>query len=142
MATSSILGGAELPEEVAGKDTLSLGPSDNSDSGSDALGAYGPGELASDTDAMGTGERASVDGRSGASGADILPDHVEHVVGDSGNADDASSDDRPFDVVGLSADDEPADSSESDEADEGGGDQRSRGAAGREPDGRGVGARR
>ena len=142
MATSSILGGAELPEEVAGKDTLSLGPSDNSDSGSDALGAYGPGELASDTDAMGTGERASVDGRSGASGADILPDHVEHVGAEPGNADDAAGDDRPVQVEGLAADDEPVDASEADEAGEAGGGQRSTAAAGLEPDGHGVGARR
>ena len=55
MATSSILGGDPLPRHVRGKDTNALGPSDNSDSGSDAQGAYGTDELSSDSDAEGTG---------------------------------------------------------------------------------------
>jgi hypothetical protein len=77
MATSSILGGAQLPETVIGKDTDALGPSDNSDSGSDAQGAYGDDEMSSDSDAAGTGERASAGaGRERVDG-DILPDHIE-----------------------------------------------------------------
>lgn len=81
MATSSLLGGSRLPEEISGKDVHALGPSDNSDSGSDAAGAYGDDELASDTDAAGTGERASV-GRVGEQpDADILPDRIETVAG-------------------------------------------------------------
>ena len=75
MATSSIFGGEHLPEPIAGRDTDALGPSDNSDSGSDAQGAYGDGELGSDSDAAGTGERASVEGMD-SSDRDILPDHV------------------------------------------------------------------
>lgn len=63
MATSSLLGGSRLPEEISGKDVHALSPSDNSDSGSDAAGAYGDDELASDTD------------------ADILPDHIEQLAG-------------------------------------------------------------
>ena len=77
MATSSILGGHHLPEHVRGKDTNALGPSDNSDSGSDAQGAYGDDEMSSDSDAAGTGERASVGPGLDASDADILPDHIE-----------------------------------------------------------------
>jgi hypothetical protein len=81
MATSSFLGGSHIPEEINGKDVHALGPSDNSDSGSDAIGAYGDDELTSDTDAAGTGERASV-GRVGEEpDADILPDRIEPVTG-------------------------------------------------------------
>ena len=83
MATSSLLGGTKAPEEISGKDIASLGPSDTSDSGSDAVGAYGADELASDTDSSGTGERAAVE--EGAdepeSNVDILPDHIELAPG-------------------------------------------------------------
>jgi hypothetical protein len=81
MATSSILGGSQMPEEISGKDVHALGPSDNSDSGSDAVGAYGDDELASDTDAAGTGERASVGTLGDQPDADILPDRIEPVTG-------------------------------------------------------------
>lgn len=77
MATSSIFGGLHAPEHVRGKDTNALGPSDNSDSGSDAQGAYGDDEMSSDSDAAGTGERASVGAGMDPSDADILPDHIE-----------------------------------------------------------------
>ena len=77
MATSSFLGGQHVPEHVRGKDTNALGPSDNSDSGSDAQGAYGDEEMSSDSDAAGTGERASVGPGLDAFDADILPDHIE-----------------------------------------------------------------
>jgi hypothetical protein len=98
MATSSILGGSRLPEEISGKDVHALGPSDNSDSGSDATGAYGDDELASDTDAAGTGERASV-GRGGEQAdADILPDRIEAVT-DLVSADDLE--DLPGDDAGA-----------------------------------------
>ena len=83
MATSSLLGGTKAPEEISGKDIASLGPSDTSDSGSDAVGAYGADELASDTDSSGTGERAAVE--EGADepepNVDILPDHIELAPG-------------------------------------------------------------
>jgi hypothetical protein len=81
MATSSILGGSHMPEEISGKDVHALGPSDNSDSGSDAVGAYGEDELDSDTDAAGTGERASVGTLGDQPDADILPDRIEPVTG-------------------------------------------------------------
>ncbi|PTT86399.1 hypothetical protein DBR42_13705, partial [Pelomonas sp. HMWF004] len=38
MARSSLLGIAPAPSEAPGRDTASLGPSDNSDSGSDRIG--------------------------------------------------------------------------------------------------------
>ena len=77
MATSSILGGEHVPEHVKGKDTNALGPSDNSDSGSDSQGVYGGEELSSDSDAVGTGERASAGFGGDALNADIMPDHIE-----------------------------------------------------------------
>lgn len=83
MATSSFLGGQHVPEHVRGKDTNALGPSDNSDSGSDAQGAYGDEEMSSDSDAAGTGERASVGPGLEAFDTDILPDHIEGDDDDS-----------------------------------------------------------
>ena len=77
MATSSFLGGSLRSEDNSGKDVHALGPSDNSDSGSDAVGAYGDDELASDSDASGTGERAAVGTGRNHFDADILPDHIE-----------------------------------------------------------------
>lgn len=58
----------------SGHGTRALGPSDNSDSGSDMVGQPG-GEMDSDTDAEGTGERASVAREDIES--DIGYDHVE-----------------------------------------------------------------
>ncbi|MEO5658997.1 MAG: hypothetical protein ABIQ90_04260, partial [Polaromonas sp.] len=80
MATSSILGSSQLPEEISGKDMHALGPSDNSDSGSDATGAYGAGELSSDSDAAGTGERATMGTGREQFDADILPDRIERLT--------------------------------------------------------------
>ncbi|APW37382.1 hypothetical protein RD110_09440 [Rhodoferax koreense] len=109
MATSSILGGEHMPEPIPGKDTDALGPSDNSDSGSDAQGAYGDGELANDSDAAGTGERASIEGMD-LSDRDILPDHVERES-------DATSD-EPIDIDSEAAVDDLALDEEGDEEDE------------------------
>ena len=74
MAYSSILGTDAAPALPSGKDADLLGPSDNSDSGSDAVGTH---EAHADSDAVGTGERGSAtlaDDSEG--GADILPDRV------------------------------------------------------------------
>src|SRR5262245_13204222 len=57
MAYSSILGADTAPHQPSGRDSESLGPSDNSDTGSDAAGTF---EAHADSDAMGTGERGSV----------------------------------------------------------------------------------
>ncbi|AMO23471.1 hypothetical protein GCM10027034_40300 [Ramlibacter solisilvae] len=76
MAYSSILGADVAPVHPSGRDSDALGPSDNSDSGSDAAGTF---EAIADSDAAGTGERGSADHRETPEGADILPDHVVAV---------------------------------------------------------------
>lgn len=74
MAYSSILGADTAPAQPSGRDSAALGPSDNSDSGSDAVGTF---EANADSDAVGTGERGAVTpGVEGREGADIMPDHV------------------------------------------------------------------
>ncbi len=113
MARSSILGGEPAPNRAAGNDVDALGPSDSSDSGSDvqgeramATGADNPGEWGGlpverhgDSDAMGTGERASATGDGGRANADILPDHIIDP-GARGGSDDAMGD-----VADLAGDD-------------------------------------
>jgi hypothetical protein len=105
MATSSILGGEHAPSEPRGTDVDSLGPSDTSDSGSDvqtdrsrsavpdgsAEGAL-PISHGTDTDAEGTGERASADATGSADDADILPDRIGTVPYDVGEVTDAVDD--------------------------------------------------
>jgi len=90
MSQSSILGGEQAPRRKAGADVDALGPSDSSDSGSDvqgeremATGTFARDEDRSatvrhgtDTDAQGTGERASATGDDPLDGADILPDRI------------------------------------------------------------------
>jgi hypothetical protein len=99
MATSSILGGDAAARQADGKDVDRLGPSDSSDSGSDVQGASpmptapdNPGEWGavvsdpdSDSDAGGTGERASADGTDAVDGADILPDRIVDDPGLAGD---------------------------------------------------------
>ena len=122
MATSSILGGSKLPEEISGKDMHALGPSDNSDSGSDATGAYSDDELSSDSDSAGTGERASVGTGRGHTDADILPDQIEQPPGADAETglDEAVGDDLD-DLGDLSDVEELADDSDDLQADEGNG---------------------
>jgi hypothetical protein len=106
MANSSILGGERPPVQPKGKDTGALGPSDSSDSGSDVQagephtalpddmaggGAYAP-ELATDTDAAGTGERASAD-EGVAADADLLPDRTGVLPDSAGEVRDAVDED-------------------------------------------------
>ena len=79
MATSSILGGDRAAVQPSGRGADLLGPSDSSDSGSDAIGELGPDQLGSDTDRYGTGERPSADLRDSGSGVDILPDHIDRA---------------------------------------------------------------
>lgn len=92
MATSSISGGVKPPEEPGGKDTRSLGPSDSSDSGSDTLGVYSSDELASDSDAAGTGERATVDHSAQEENSDILPHLVRKAEDDAQEIRDLAAD--------------------------------------------------
>jgi hypothetical protein len=96
MTKSSFLGGEPAARRAPGKDIDALGPSDSSDSGSDVQGehslhsegedAYQPGSLIvntnNDSDASGTGERASATGQDLPDGADIMPDHLTGLAGD------------------------------------------------------------
>lgn len=77
MAHSSILGADTAPLQPDGRSADALGPSDNSDSGSDAIGTS---EAHEDSDAAGTGSRGVVAGRDAPEGADILPDHVVNLA--------------------------------------------------------------
>ena len=77
MAYSSILGADTAPAQPEGRDANALGPSDNSDSGSDTIGTP---EAFADSDAVGTGERGAVTpGVEGREGGDILPDRVVNL---------------------------------------------------------------
>lgn len=125
MSHSSILGGERAPQQARGRDAETLGPSDTSDSGSDIQGATRlktdaeEGELGgatpvsndSDSDSMGTGERAEAVPEGARDGADILPDRIasskdaldsaESITGDDdsieGLADDSSDDESDDD---------------------------------------------
>ena len=90
MSQSSILGGDRAPQQARGRDAETLGPSDTSDSGSDIqgasrlkttapegeLGGATPVDPASDTDSMGTGDRAEAVPEGARDGADIAPDRI------------------------------------------------------------------
>jgi hypothetical protein len=82
MAYSSILGGETAPTEPKGREAELLGPSDNSDSGSDTIGT---GEAREDTiDTGKTGDRATVAGADLREGADIMPDRVVNLADGEG----------------------------------------------------------
>ena len=103
MAYSSIYGADKAPNQPSGRDAESLGPSDNSDTGSDAAGtseAYG------DSDAAGTGERASVTPGEAREGADLLPDRVVRLANGEGFPQD---DPDAQEFTDLDADDSAAD---------------------------------
>ena len=103
MGQSSLLGTSQAPTEAKGRDTRALGPSDNSDSGSDTVGVadapgtdpFVPVDVAladdaqhplesrggarpvADSDAAGTGERRSAaDDPGDRVGADISVDRI------------------------------------------------------------------
>lgn len=77
MAYSSILGADPAPQQPSGREADLLGPSDNSDSGSDTIGTH---EAHADSDARGTGERGAVAGSDLKEGADIMPDRVVRLA--------------------------------------------------------------
>lgn len=81
MAYSSILGADTAPAQPSGRDAEMLGPSDNSDSGSDTIGTD---EARDDSDSRGTGARGAVAGRDAREGADILPDRVVNLADGEG----------------------------------------------------------
>ena len=105
MSYSSILGATTAPVVPSGRSSDLLGPSDNSDSGSDATGT---GEVHGDSDAAGTGERGAVSGPDSKEGGDILPDRMVRIGGDQGFTE-AEADDGVFtdldDEATLEADD-------------------------------------
>ena len=107
MAYSSILGGETAPVHPTGKESGLLGPSDNSDTGSDTVGTH---EAHADTDAVGTGERGSVDLDDGREGGDILPDRIIDMAGAEVTTDDDASEledlDAPDDGMTAQAQDE------------------------------------
>jgi hypothetical protein len=111
MAYSSILGAEAATPLPSGRDAEALGPSDNSDSGSDAIGTF---EAHADSDSVGTGERGAVTpGTEGVEGADILPDRI--VSASAGEDALASGDGFPAadvdasELTDLDADDVEAD---------------------------------
>jgi len=101
MAYSSILGAETAPVQPSGRDSESLGPSDSSDSGSDAVGTA---EIHADSDAAGTGERGSVTPGEGREGGDILPDRVVNM-----RDGEVVADDGPDTMTDLDSDSDPAD---------------------------------
>jgi hypothetical protein len=111
MAYSSILGADRAPVQPSGRDAELLGPSDSSDSGSDALGTD---ELHGDSDSSGTGERGSVDAREDREGADILPDHIVKAGGGEelpeSDVDAEEFTDLDVDASGANESDEDSDS--------------------------------
>jgi hypothetical protein len=90
MSNSPLFGAERAPQQARGRDADALGPSDTSDSGSDIqgatrlktdaeegeLGGATPVALDSDSDAMGTGERAEAVPEGARDGADIAPDRI------------------------------------------------------------------
>jgi hypothetical protein len=76
MAYSSILGADTAPTNPSGRDADLLGPSDNSDSGSDTIGTN---EAHEDSDSVGTGSRGAVAGADAREGGDIMPDRVVNL---------------------------------------------------------------
>ena len=89
MAYSSILGADQAPTQASGRDSQALGPSDNSDSGSDAIGTS---ESHGDSDASGTGEGGALPGSEAEEGRDIMPDHVVRLGLNAGTPDEDEAD--------------------------------------------------
>jgi hypothetical protein len=99
MAYSSILGADLAPVQPSGRDAELLGPSDNSDTGSDAQGTY---EAYGDSDSAGTGERGSVTPGEAREGKDILPDHVVRF-GEDGEPEEALETGEGFPAADIDA---------------------------------------
>ncbi len=104
MTNSSFLGGERAARYASGRDVDALGPSDSSDSGSDVQGEHslqGEGDHAdrlgslivgtgNNSDAAGTGERASATGQDQPDAADITPDRVIGISGDDDDSGEGS----------------------------------------------------
>ncbi len=124
MSHSSILGGERAPQQARGRDAETLGPSDTSDSGSDIQGASRlktdaeEGELGgatpvsnrSDSDSMGTGERAEAVPEGARDGADIAPDRIARSQDALDSAESITGDDDSIEgLVDDSLDDDDGD---------------------------------
>ena len=108
MAYSSILGGEVAPQEPSGREAERLGPSDNSDSGSDTIGTI---EARDGTDdSTQTGNRGAVAGRDAEIGADIQPDRVVNLAdGEVGDPEGLEVTDLDDDQLKALADDDTPD---------------------------------
>ena len=106
MGHSSIMGADVAPGHPSGRGSDVLGPSDNSDSGSDAVGTA---EAHADSDAAGTGERSSVSPRDVREGSDILPDHVVRMSQDEAEEEDPEAVLDENELADLGVDAEPGD---------------------------------
>jgi hypothetical protein len=129
MSQSSILGGERAPQQAPGRDDGSLGPSDSSDSGSDSqgetrlkteteegeMGGATPVDLDSDTDSLGTGDRAEAVPEGARDGADIGPDRIARSKDALDSAESISEDDDTIEELA-------ADESDDGEGEEGDGD--------------------
>ena len=127
MSQSSILGGERAPRQADGRSADVLGPSDTSDSGSDIQGATRlktdtpegemggttPIETGSDSDSMGTGERAEAVPEGARDGADIAPDKIARSQ-DALDAADASIDPDAIDELALDDDYDDGDDEDDD----------------------------
>jgi hypothetical protein len=126
MSQSSILGGERAPQQARGRDAETLGPSDTSDSGSDIqgasrlktdpeegqLGGATPVDNDSDSDSMGTGERAEAVPEGARDGADIAPDRIARSKDALDSAESITGND---DAIESLADDESDDGSDEDD---------------------------
>ena len=124
MSQSSILGGERAPRQAEGRSADVLGPSDTSDSGSDIqgatrlktdteegqLGGATPIERSSDSDSMGTGERAEAVPEGARDGADISPDRIASSKDALDSAESIDDDDES--IEGLAADEASEDDDE------------------------------
>ena len=113
MTYSSIVGADQAPLFPSGRGADLLGPSDNSDSGSDAVGTS---EIHGDSDSAGTGERGAVSGIDTKEGADILPDRVVRIGESNGNSEDWVDDEVATDLDEASPSDDDVESAGSNEA--------------------------
>ena len=108
MAYSSILGGEVAPQEPSGREAERLGPSDNSDSGSDTIGTSEARD--GTTDSAKTGDRGAVAGADAEIGADIQPDRVVNLAaGEVETPDGLDISDLDDDELRALADDDSSD---------------------------------
>jgi hypothetical protein len=120
MSQSSILGGERAPQQAGGRHADTLGPSDTSDSGSDIqgatrlktdteegeLGGATPVDTASDSDSMGTGERAEAVPEGAEDGADIRPDRIASSKDALDSAESITGDDDSIESLAADEDDD------------------------------------